>query len=104
MRDGLETHKIPRERTKATVIFFCVVIWTDQIIGIGMMAYIQSVTTVRTEIEYAAATKEFPDTHLEFWMVKSHCACTGEHWKISKKKMARDQIVTITMLIFRVQV
>ena len=60
------TYKIPSERTNATVTFFCVVIWTDQIIGIGMIAYIQSVMTVKTEMEYAAATNESPEAHFEF--------------------------------------
>jgi len=69
-----------------------------------MIAYIQSVMTVKTEIEYAAATKESPEAHFEFWIVKSHCACTGVHWNISKKKIASDQMVTITMLILRVHV
>jgi len=69
-----------------------------------MIAYIQSVTTVKTEIEYAAATKESPEAHFEFWIVKSHCASTGVHWNISKKKIASDQMVTITMLILRVHV
>ncbi len=79
MGDGIGAYKTPSDSTNATVIFFCVVIWMDQIMKIGITAYIQSVTTVNTEIEYAAATKESPDAHLEVFMVKSHCACTGEH-------------------------
>jgi hypothetical protein len=47
----MKTHKTPNDRTNATVIFFCVVICTVQIIGIGMIAYIQSVMTVMTEME-----------------------------------------------------
>jgi hypothetical protein len=60
---GHFTHKIPRLSTKETVNFFWAVILTDQIIGIGIMAYIQSLIIVMTDIEYAAATKESPDTH-----------------------------------------
>ena len=45
------TYKTPSDKMKATVAFVCVLILTDQIMGIGRMAYIQSVTIVRTEIE-----------------------------------------------------
>jgi hypothetical protein len=56
------TYKTPRERTKVTVSFFWTVIFIDQIIGIGIIAYIQSLIIFMTDIEYAAATNESPDT------------------------------------------
>lgn len=70
------THKTPNDNTNATVIFFCVVICTDHIIGIGMIAYIQSVMTVITDIEYAAFTKSVPGAQWKSMIVKSHCAAT----------------------------
>jgi hypothetical protein len=97
-------YKIPIERTSATVILAWVVNLTDQIIGIGNMAYSQSLTMVMADIEYAAATNESPDTHLKFLMVKSHCAWTGVHWKISYKNIASDHNAITTMLIFSVHV
>jgi len=52
-----------------------------------------------TDIEYAADTKELPDTHFAPSMVGSHCAAIGVHWKMLYMKIAVDQMVTTMMLI-----